>query len=408
MAAAAGWVNNGNLDDDLGLVGIDRAAGMLTGWFQRSRGGTCNDLKSQTHHNASYPAENCPLAGLHDGRDMYYWYMRFDDCPGNQLQLNTTPGCYNAVWGGMSGSSAYYISGSNRYIRAVVSTSNRSTWAKYCRLWNWWIDTTNNTFIPQVRGSSFDLQALDMNAAPSTIQAGSKTTLLNHLATNPTNGSSSYATRTFRVYLSSNDNITTGDTLLGTQTYNWSFAPMNNVRVNMAQVTIPSNTPPGYYFIGVIYNSSTDSNYGNNDTTGWDAASILVTEASPPNLLFTAVTPCRIIDTRISAGGAGPIPGGTQRNFSVVGSCGVPSVAKALSINIASVNATGAGNLRAFAYGDAVPNTAVLNYGQIPGLFAITNAAVVPICSACTWNLSIFVSKTTDVVVDVMGYFAPL
>ena len=64
LSAAAGWVRNVNWDDDLGLVGIDRAVGMLTGWFLRQRGGTCDELKAQSHNNASYPAEDC-----HDGRD---------------------------------------------------------------------------------------------------------------------------------------------------------------------------------------------------------------------------------------------------------------------------------------------------------------------------------------------------
>ena len=283
MAAAAGWVSSGNDDDDLGLVGIDRAAGMLTGWFQRSRGGTCTDLMAETYNNASYPGpESCGITGLHNGLDMYFWYGNFDACPNNQLQLNTTGGCFDAVWGGMSGSSAYLISGSNRYIRAVASTSNRSTRGYYCRLWDWFITDTNNTFIPQVRGSSFDLQALDMNAEPSTIQAGSNTTLLNHLATNSTNGSSSSRTRTYRVYLSSNDYITTADTLLSTQQYTWGFVPMQNVRVGMVQVTIPGNTPAGDYWLGVIYDSGTDGVSSNNDTSGWDAQRITVTGSAPP------------------------------------------------------------------------------------------------------------------------------
>ena len=41
-------------------------------------------------------------------------------------------------------------------------------------------------------------------------------------------------------------------------------------------------------------------------------------------LVYNSLSPCRIIDTRISQGGSGPIPGGTQRNFSVTGLCGVP------------------------------------------------------------------------------------
>ena len=146
----------------------------------------------------------------------------------------------------------------------------------------------------------------------------------------------------------------------------------------------------------------------------WNDTLKMIGEAIIPEsnqLQFTSVTPCRIVDTRISQGGAGPIPSGTQRDFIATGLCGVPSgPAKALMINISAVNATGMGNLRAFAYPKVKPFAATLNYGNIPGLYAISNAAIIPICDAdeyfCPLDLSIWVSTTTDVVVDVMGYFA--
>jgi subtilisin family serine protease len=130
----------------------------------------------------------------------------------------------------------------------------------------------------------------------------------------------------------------------------------------------------------------------------------------PDDLVYFSVTPCRIADTRFSQGGSGPIIGGTQRSFYATGLCGVPfGFAKAVMINIAATNATGMGNLRAFAYPEPKPFAATSNYGIIPGLNAISNAVVVPICDAnvhsCSRDLSIWVSRTTDVVIDVMGYF---
>ena len=69
------------------------------------------------------------------------------------------------------------------------------------------------------------------------------------------------------------------------------------------------------------------------------------------------------------------------------------------------------GNLRAFAYPEPKPFASTLNYGIIPGLNAISNATVIPICdtdvNTCSYDLSIYVYKTTDVVVDVLGYFSP-
>ena len=140
---------------------------------------------------------------------------------------------------------------------------------------------------------------------------------------------------------------------------------------------------------------------------------VIAMPVMPQGLRYTSVTPCRIVDTRISQGGAGPIIGGTQRNFSAAGICGVPSgPAKAVMINITAVNATGTGHLRAFAYPASKPFAATLSFGAVPQLGqGIANAAIIPICdtaaSSCFYDLSIWVSKTTDVVVDVMGYFAP-
>jgi V8-like Glu-specific endopeptidase len=286
-----GWTQNGDLNYDVGIIGVTRAVGMLTGWYGWAYGGSCDWHKSQTYHNPSYPAECCnpPACTLHNGKDMYYWYGHFDSCPSwNRLQIDTSGGCFNAGWGGMSGSGAYYKDGDNRYVHAFASTSDRSTFTRYSRQWGDWVNWNNNIFIPNVRGSAFDLQALDVNAEPATIETGGSTTLLNHLATNPTNGNKA-ATFTVRVYLSTNDLISSADTLLSTQYLTYTFNPMSSVRVNMVQVTIPSNTPAGDYWIGVIYDSATDGNSANNDASCWDAVPIhVIKETTPPSVTVTS------------------------------------------------------------------------------------------------------------------------
>lgn len=270
------WTQNGDYNYDVGAIEITRAVGMMTGWFGWSYGGSCSFHTGATYNNASYPAENCD-GTLHNGRAMYYWFGNFDSCYStNQLQLDTSPGCLTAIWGGMSGSGAYYIENDNRFVHAITSTSNRSTVARYARQWESWVNYTNDTVIPQARGASFDLQALDTNCPVTSVVAGSTISGLDHLATNPTNGSSN-KTFQFNVYLSSNDNISSSDTLLSTQSYSRNFGAMSSVRINMADVTIPSDTPAGTYYLGVEYNSTTDGNSSNNDTDTWDAVMIEVT-----------------------------------------------------------------------------------------------------------------------------------
>src|ERR1019366_7665007 len=51
-------------------------------------------------------------------------------------------------------------------------------------------------------------------------------------------------------------------------------------------------------------------------------------------LQFVPLTPCRLVDTRITGN---PIQGGTSQNFAVQGVCGVPVTAAAYSLNVTVV-----------------------------------------------------------------------
>ena len=129
------------------------------------------------------------------------------------------------------------------------------------------------------------------------------------------------------------------------------------------------------------------------------------------NLTYYTVEPCRLIDTRPSQGGGGPLPGGWYWDFLASGFCGVPyPEAKAVMVNIDAVDSWGTGNIRAFAYPTPLPFAAILTFGAVPQLGqGISNAAIIPICDAnvdiCYYDMTIWTSRTTDFVVDVMGYF---
>ena len=121
--------------------------------------------------------------------------------------------------------------------------------------------------------------------------------------------------------------------------------------------------------------------------------------------LFT-LAPCRVIDTR---GGSAPIGGPVMqgqetRVFAVVGYCGLPPTAKALSINVAVTLPSAAGNIRLFPAGLPVPTFSNLNY--VAGQTRSNNAIVSLNDSG---ELAAFVGQpagtTTHVIVDVNGYF---
>ncbi len=131
-------------------------------------------------------------------------------------------------------------------------------------------------------------------------------------------------------------------------------------------------------------------------------AQLLNGQANPQN--FVSVTPCRIADTRTSNGGAGPIPAGAYRNFTIAGLCGVPSTAAAFSLNVTAVPPGALTFLSvlpaASSSPSGPPSSSTLNdpLGTI-----VANAAIVP--DGNGGAITIYVSNRSDVILDIDGYF---
>jgi uncharacterized repeat protein (TIGR03803 family) len=127
---------------------------------------------------------------------------------------------------------------------------------------------------------------------------------------------------------------------------------------------------------------------------------------SASGLEFFPLAPCRVADTRNATGplgGPSLTEGGAGRAFPMQSSaCGIPSTAKAYSLNITAVPHGSLGYLTTWPTGQAQPVVSTLNSSS----GAVTaNAAIVPAGSGGA--VSIFVSDTADVILDVNGYFAP-
>lgn len=126
---------------------------------------------------------------------------------------------------------------------------------------------------------------------------------------------------------------------------------------------------------------------------------------------YNALPPCRLVDTRnvgarIAAGGvldikvSGPdmlAQGGAATD------CGVPADAGGVVVNVTVVAPDGAGYLTAYPYGATRPLASSLNYvaGAIAG-----NEVIAPRTVGQAADVALFSYAATDVVVDVVGYFA--
>ena len=126
----------------------------------------------------------------------------------------------------------------------------------------------------------------------------------------------------------------------------------------------------------------------------------------PPALPFVAIAPCRVADTRgngfAGAYGQPALPAAVVRDFPIVGQCGIPAGAKAVSFNF-TVAGFGPGFLTAWATGTPFPGTSTLVFaaGQTS-----SNAAVVALGAGGAVSVAAGVSGT-DLVVDVNGYYGP-
>src|SRR5271166_398555 len=166
-----------------------------------------------------------------------------------------------------------------------------------------------------------------------------------------------------------------------------------------------NNTVPvavGDWSYAVAVNASTDRIYVTNSTDG--TVSVIAGDTA---LQFVPVPPCRLVDTRPQNGGGGPIQGGTFKTFYLPQlapgqGCADLSTAAAYSLNVTLVPYQGkpVGYLTIWPVGEKQPVASTTNSldGRVKA-----NAAIVP--AGVFGGVSVFVSNTADVVLDIDGYF---
>jgi YVTN family beta-propeller protein len=168
---------------------------------------------------------------------------------------------------------------------------------------------------------------------------------------------------------------------------------------DLSTITIPVGNDPDAVAVNPVTNRIYVPNYAD------DTVSVI--GGSPPTpLQFVPLSqPCRAVDTRPQNGGGGPIQGGTFQNFAIssAGSCpGLPSAA-AYSMNVSVVPNGPLGYLTVWPAGQPQPLASTLNSldGRIKA-----NAAIIP--AGANGDISVYATNTTNVIVDINGYFAPV
>jgi len=119
---------------------------------------------------------------------------------------------------------------------------------------------------------------------------------------------------------------------------------------------------------------------------------------------YYSITPCRVVDTRnaVSTNG-GPSLTTSPRSFQIRGNCGVPSTAKAVSLNITITNASTTSWLTLWPSGTSQPFVSTINFDQNSA--ALANGAIVGLSSNTTDLTVANAVGAVHVILDVTGYF---
>jgi hypothetical protein len=137
--------------------------------------------------------------------------------------------------------------------------------------------------------------------------------------------------------------------------------------------------------------------YAGGDDSVWQRSN-----ATPGRVLHT-LAPCRLLDTRAPALPGEPLPAGVERRLAVIGQCGIPATAKALSLNVTVTGPTADGHVRLYPGGARLPLTSLLNFRA-----GETRANSVIAVLGRPGDLALYAgmaSGSVHVIVDVSGYF---
>lgn len=127
---------------------------------------------------------------------------------------------------------------------------------------------------------------------------------------------------------------------------------------------------------------------------------------------FTAITPCRVVNTyavggRIAAGHsrafhvAGTV--GFTDQGGVSGGCGVPESATAVAATVTAVRATGYGYLQIYPYG-ATPSTSA--FMGFTNLYSASAGGPITLNTSGTYDITVkALFKATYVAIDINGYY---
>ncbi|MCB9357755.1 MAG: trypsin-like peptidase domain-containing protein [Calditrichaeota bacterium] len=269
--AWTGWTVAHSWDWDLAVVKLNRPVGAITGWFPTTY--TTNDTfyRENTFHSTGYPVTS-PFYGTR----LNYRYGPFDSTSTNILyELDTTH------YGGMSGGGVYYRQSLfTRTVHAVAS-HGYGGYGGFNRI----TSTKNSGIISYIYGNLnpvLDLGVYGCTVNPDQYVTGDSLGTPFFYLYNKSYDSLMNVDLTVRLYLSTNNVISTSDYLLSTTVFQDVYlAPRETQRMDWPyRPALPWTYNNHWYWVGVVL-MYTDAVSSNNASSYDDADSIYIALSAP-------------------------------------------------------------------------------------------------------------------------------
>lgn len=187
-----------------------------------------------------------------------------------------------------------------------------------------------------------------------------------------------------------------------------SVWPSGQSRPNVSSLNFGPGTSRANLVIVPVGSDGAVKVWNSNDSSAMRAVSVIadVVGYFTTSGKFHAVTPDRVLDTRVGNGATGPLAPGGQRDVTLVGRAGIPAGATAATLNVTATKTASAGYFTLWPTASARPGTSTVNWstGQ-----TVANAAIATIGAdgkVSIWNANDSPQfASAEAIFDVFGYF---
>ena len=374
------------------VVQLDTTPSAATSWqwsIERRPAGSAAALSSTSIRNPTFTP---------DVADTYTLLLRAQGAAGvrySTIDITPTDDCEPLATVLISTASPNVcVSGTGEYVTANVSGGGTVAY-------QWGVRQTSGGTITPIAGENsavYTLDGADFGGVGTkylvvTVTPECGTPLIsNQLAINVTTAIAPDITAGSGVFANSTSNFASVTNPGAGATFNWT--------VTNGAIVSGQGTANIQYSAGASGQVTLDVEVGFQGCAGTDSVNVPIIARAAGATMFYPITPCRVLDTRDSTA----FPSFTSRAVQLAGACGIPSTAKAVSLNFTAITPAGPGWFTLYPADESRPLASSVNYRN---LRTRANNAIVRL--SATGQINVYnsndVGNAVHGAIDVNGYF---